>query len=407
MLPARSRSIIAIAATAATFAALLSGDAHAAAIHGQVVNGTTGSPDVSATVALIEPSAGMAPIRTVQATNGKFSIEKLTPGVYMARIEYDGVTYSESFQIAGDEHLNVTIAVYETTSSWDGVEVVVPHFTAARHDDHLVIERVYDINNQRQPFKTITGEDGFFRFSLPAEMHEFNAMYIQYGDVPIQRPPIETDEDGVFMLDYPIRPGVTRVAMAYTVEYGSAALSLDENLRYDIESFTIFATDNEMEVASSSHDLVAGGGEHAAVSWTIGGLKGGDVLNLSFRGGASQESQANAGQSKVIVVPNESESLSMMLMFILLLALLTFTGIALREPHVAGAKALHLEEHRGVLIRRLAKLDDVYETGAIPAAAYHAKRAELKNQVASLIFRLDTVKLNNAATGGKKKARAT
>jgi hypothetical protein len=37
----------------------------------------------------------------------------------------------------------------------------------------------------------------------------------------------------------------------------------------------------------------------------------------------------------------------------------------------------------------LAKLDDLNQTGAIPAAAYQSKRAEFKNQIASLMYRLN------------------
>jgi hypothetical protein len=387
----RSLFVNTIAAAAALFAALVAGAANAATIHGNVVNGTTGAGDVSASVALIEPSAGMAPIRTIQASKGQFSVDKLTPGIYLARVDYEGVTYNKPFEVVGDEHVDVTVTVYETTSSWEGVRVFVPHFTATRHGDHLSIERVYDINNEQRPPRTITGEDGYFRFPLPSQMHEFNGMFVQYGEVPIQRQPVATDEDGVYLLDYPIRPGVTRVIMAYSVAYDSAAFSMNEKLRYDIDSFTIFATDSDMKITSSSHELVPAEDAHAAVSWTIDGLKKGDTLNLTFHGGTSQAPEAATSRATVIVVPDDAESLSLFLMFILILALMTFTGIALREPRLTGAETHYLQEYRDVLIRRVAKLDDVYETGAIPATAYHAKRAELKNQVASLIFRLEAV----------------
>jgi len=388
MLSPRFRSAITIAAAAVTLVVPLLGTASGISVHGAVVNGTTGTADVTAVVSVIDPSAGMEPIHTVQATNGKFEIDKLDPGTYMARVDYEDVTYNTTFQIVGDEHASVTLTVYETTTSWDGVKVVVPHFTAARHGDHLVIERVYDIHNETQPPRTVTGEAGFFRFPLPDEMHNFSGLYVQYGEVPIEREPIETDEERVYKVDYPIRPGLTRVVMSYTAAYDTGAVALEEKLQYDIESFTIFATDREMEIASSSHELGTEDGPHAGVSWEIDGLKTGQVLNLSFRGGTSQESSVGRSQRMVIVVPNDTEGLSLVLMIILLLALFAFTAIAVREPRVDGAEALRLQEYREVLIRRLAKLDDVYETGAIPGAAYWAKRAEIKNQVASLMFRL-------------------
>ena len=402
----RFRSVIIIVITAITFTVPLLGTASGISVHGAVVNGTTGAADVSAVVSVIDPSAGMAPIHTVQATNGEFSIDKLDPGTYIARVEYDGVTYNWPFQIVGDEHASVTVTVYETTASWDGVKVVAPHFTAARHGDHLVIERVYDIHNESQPPRTVAGEEGYFRFPLPKEMHNFNGMYVQYGEVPIEREATETDEEGVYELDYPIRPGLTRVVMAYTAEYDTGAVALDEKLQHDIESLTIFATDREMVIASSSHDLVLGEGAHAGVSWEINELKKGDVFNLSFRGGSNQESAEGGSQRMVIVVPNETENLSLALMVILLLALVAFTGIAVREPRIDGAEALRLQEYRDVLIGRLAKLDDVHETGAIPAVAYHAKRAEIKNQVASLMFRLDSGAPAGAGTENAERSNA-
>jgi hypothetical protein len=380
-----------LAAVVSALGTQLVATAGAASIHGTVVNGTTGGTDVKATVSIINPASGMAPVQTVQAVNGEFSIDNLEPGSYLARVEYAGVTYNRPFQIAGDEHADVTVEVFDTTTSWKGVKVVVPHFTAARHSDHLVIERVYDIYNEAQPLKTITGDEGFFRFPLPEEMHAFNALFVQYGEVPIERQPVESGEKGVYLVDYPIRPGLTRVVMSYTANYDSGAVSMNEKIQYDIDSFTIFATDAEMEISSSSHELAEGGGPHEGVSWEIKGLKRGDVLNLSFRGGVNQETASGGsgeGQHMVIVVPNDAENLSLILMVILLLALVTFVGIAMKEPRIDGAEALRLSQYRDVLIERLAKLDDLRETGAIPAGAYQAKRMELKNQLASLIIRL-------------------
>ena len=111
----------------------------------------------------------------------------------------------------------------------------------------------------------------------------------------------------------------------------------------------------------------------------------------------------------VIVVPNDAENLSLVLMVILLLALVAFTSIAVREPRIDGAEALRLQEYREVLVRRLARLDDLHETGAIPGAAYQAKRAEIKNRIASIMFRLDNAAPARTApdgAGGREKARA-
>jgi hypothetical protein len=383
---------------------LVSGAARAETVNGTVNNGTSGTAVADAEVLIINPSAGMAPVQTVKAVGGRFTVENLDAGVYIARASYGGVTYNHNFQIpatGGSEPVEVAIVVYEPTTSWGGVRIVVPHFTAARHADHLVIERVYDIYNESNPPRTVTGEDGSFRFPLPGDMHSLNGFVVSYSGIPIERQPLETGEAGVWSVDYPIRPGVTRVGMAYTLPYDSVSYTMNEKIHYDIESITIFATDVDMTIHSHSHELAQVEGPHASVSWAINGLKKGQELNLHFQGGADQQVAAAGGGSQpaISVVPNSADSLSTLMMAILLLALMAFAGIALREPHAVGAEALHLKEYRDVLVGRLAKLDDLNQTGAIPAAAYQSKRAELKNQIASLMYRLN-------ASGGSGTSRA-
>ncbi len=405
MISARFRSFFIIVAAAAACLIALPGIPMAESIHGSVTNGTTGSTDVAVDISVINPAAGMAPLHTTRSSAGEWGIDDLAPGAYLARVDYQGVSYNQSFQIEGDEHVSVAITVYETTPSWDGIRVAIPHYTATRHDNHLVVERVYEIYNESSPLQTVTGGDSF-RFPLPAEMHNFNGMYIQYGDVPVEREPAETDEAGIYSVDYPIRPGLTRVVMSYTAEYESAAVTFSEKLQYDMENFTIFATDAEMEITSSSHDLAEQQGAHAGVSWTINKLESGDQLELSFRGGVSQEASPSRDQATITVIPNDAESLSTLLLFILLLALAAFSGIALREKDAARADAATLGEHRDLLVARLARLDDLHEAGAAPGTAYQFKRAEIKNQIASLMIRLNQAPKTGSKSGGGKKAGA-
>jgi hypothetical protein len=403
MISNRFRSVIIIAAVAATCLVALPGASMAESIHGSVTNGTTGSTDVAVDISVINPAAGMAPLQTIRSSAGEWGVDNLAPGVYIARVEYQGVTYNQSFQIEGNEHVSVVLTIYETSPSWDGIRVVTPHFTATRHEHHLVVERVYDIYNETAPLNTVTGS---FRFPLPSQMHDFNGMYIQYGDVPVEREPVETDEPGIYSVEYPIRPGLTRVVMSYAAEYENAAVTFSEKLQYDMESFTIFATDAEMKITSPSHDFVEEQGAHAGVSWKIDTLKGGEQLELAFQGGVSQEVSPPSSQASVTVIPNDAESLSTLLLVILLLALAAFSGIALREHDPAKADAETLAGHRDLLVSRLARLDDMHEAGAIPGAAYQIKRTEIKNQIASLIYRLNQGRKSGSKGGGGKKAGA-
>ena len=62
----------------------------------------------------------------------------------------------------------------------------------------------------------------------------------------------------------------------------------------------------------------------------------------------------------------------------------------------------------------MAKLDDVYESGAVPTAAYHAKRKELKNQIVSVVLQLNKSvgkrkgdRANRSSSGSEKRSSTT
>ena len=194
-----------------------------------------------------------------------------------------------------------------------------------------------------------------------------------------------------------IRPGLTRIAMSYEVGYHESAYLLNEVLLFNIDQFTVFATDLNMSVSSSSHTMTQGDGAHSAVSWVIDNMKQGETLSIQFSGGTAQQASGGA-QPVVSTIPNNTEGLSILMMIILGLALLAFIAVASRDQSDSGTRAKQLEDHRQLLVRRLARLDDVHESGAVPGAAYHETRLELKNQVASVVLQLN--KLSGRRKGG-------
>jgi hypothetical protein len=61
------------------------------------------------------------------------------------------------------------------------------------------------------------------------------------------------------------------------------------------------------------------------------------------------------------------------------------------------AQRERLESIYDVLLKRLARLDDLNDAGAVAHDVYKAKRAELKNQIASVLYQLQ------AASGKRPK----
>jgi hypothetical protein len=374
------------------------GVAGAASITGSVENGTTGTVVADAEVSLVNPSAGMKTEQTVFAAYGRYSFENVAPGTYLVQCSHNGVSYRQSAQLTGDQDIEVKLNVFDAAQSWDGVRVEVPHFTAKLQGDHLTIERVYDIFNESRPPKTVAGEGAWFQFQVPDDLHGFHTLYASYDGVPVERQPVDAGDGKSMRVEYPVRPGLTRMAMSYEVGYHDSAYEFNEAVYYDTDRFTVFSTDSHMSVTSSSHTLTRGEGANGVPLWTIANLKKGDVINLRFSGGHAQPAAAGGPKPTIVVIPDHTKTLSILIMIILGLALLAFFSVASREQHTSGAQAEQLEKFRQVLITRLARLDDVYESGAIPGGAYHSKRQELKNQIASLMMHIKR-------TSGKNRGR--
>jgi hypothetical protein len=187
-------------------------------------------------------------------------------------------------------------------------------------------------------------------------------------------------------VDYPIRPGVTSVGVSYTVPYHDEHFVLSEKILYDIDKCTILSEDTDLKITSETNELVAVADPHAAVAYAVEGLKRDDEFRLHFAGGGG--AVAATPSAAIQVVPNAAEGFSFTVMAILLIVLLAFVSMALKETKEPPEKKQQLKQHKKILLTRLAKLDDLYETQAVPAAVYYAKRSELKGQLASLIYRL-------------------
>lgn len=363
--------------------------ADAFTIKGRVVNGTTGETALDLDVVVVNPAAGMTTETRVRAVGGAFTAQDLAAAsVYIVRVEYKGVSYNANVQPEGRDTAEVKLEVFEPVTSWEGVSVSAPTFSATRHEDHLVVERMYEVSNRSTPPRTVTGEAGNFRLSLPPDISRLNGVFVSYLGVPIERSPVETEEADVYRVEYPLRPGATRIAVSYTVPYADGHYQLRDKILYDIAEYKVFSADSAMEITSDTHQLAAVEGPHAAahaaVERSVTGLKKGDVLGLLFQGGSAEA----VAEPTVLVVPNPSEKLSLAVMVILLLTLITLVVMTMREHRVTASAPEGLEAHRDVLLRRLAKLDDLFSTGVVSRDAYEAKRLEIKNQAASLTYRM-------------------
>ena len=75
------------------------------------------------------------------------------------------------------------IKVYERTSSWDDIDISIPHIVVTRSNDSLYVERFYSIQNLKDPPKTLAGEAS--EFHLPDDMLSMGSVYVMSLGVPV------------------------------------------------------------------------------------------------------------------------------------------------------------------------------------------------------------------------------
>jgi hypothetical protein len=190
-----------------------------AAIEGTVVNGTTGKPEPSIKISLVQPGAnGMQAIATsVSDANGKFSIDHdLPPPPALLQADYKGVTYTQ-VQPPGRPTTGIQFQIYESASKPPtGMQsahliMIEPSPTA------LDISETFLIRNE----STTTFQDssnGTAQFYPPKSAGD----KVQVSVTPptqmtINRSAVKAAKPGAFKIDYPARPGETRFDMHYTL----------------------------------------------------------------------------------------------------------------------------------------------------------------------------------------------
>jgi hypothetical protein len=394
--PALARIARDSALTIVALTILMAANANAFTIHGTLENGTTGDKHLSAKVEVVKPSGGMLQERVVEAHDGRFEIPDLDPNapIYLVRVEYDGVAYNSPVQVDGADQ-DVAVVVYERTTSWAGVRISMPHLAATRSGDLLQIEQLYEITNESSPPRTITGGDAFFHLFLPADMDSLTACFVTTFGVPVDRTPVPTDTPGRYTIEYPIRPGVTRVGVAFTLPYASGRYALSEKLFHDVEQATVFAVDPDIKISSSSHTLEAMEPVHGMSAYSVHGLAKDTELVLSFEGGdpnfagtGGGEGEGDGSDQNVLTVKSDSESLSLFLIAALAFTFAGMVAVVLRDRGDPLSDPKVLRRHYDSMVARLARLDDLHAAEAIPGDAYRAAREELVTRTAALAIRL-------------------
>jgi len=194
-----------------------------AAVDGVVTNGTTGKPQSGATVTLYEFSqAGPEPLESVKSgADGAWKIDKPFQGRGFIQTAFDGVTYNHMMR-PGAPMAGISLAVFNTSAKMGADIKVTNHMLLLEpQGDKLSVRESYFFSNEGK----LTWNDaanGTLRFVVgkePLGPVEVNATAPQ--GMPIRRAAEKGRGGGEMKVDFPIKPGETRIDLAYTLPYSS------------------------------------------------------------------------------------------------------------------------------------------------------------------------------------------
>ncbi len=195
-----------------------------ASIDGTVVNRTTGKPQSDVSITLVKPGAqGMQTIGTaVSDASGRFRFENDQPGggPQLLQANYKGVNYNK-LMTPNVPTSGIEIDVYEATKSPSVAHVaqhmllLEPSLSRINVDETVIVQ-----NDGNTTFNN--DALGAICFYLPpAANGQVRISARGPQGMPIPRPAERTDENDIFKVQFPVKPGETEFQVTYVLPAGS------------------------------------------------------------------------------------------------------------------------------------------------------------------------------------------
>jgi hypothetical protein len=204
---------------------------------GHVVNGTTNRPVSQQKVELLTLGEGMnknAEVLSGPDGSFRFTItESASSPHWLLRAIYQGVNYNLSVTPDQDLSQPVTLTIYETTQTQNGMQVSLPLMLAQASGNLLYVQQQYLLQNTATPKKTLATADGTFSFDTPPRelLSELSVSVVGLAGIPLPQEPTPRTGGG-YQISYPMKPGVNEIRVTYKVNYTSNERNFSHRLFY-------------------------------------------------------------------------------------------------------------------------------------------------------------------------------
>ena len=277
------------------------------AVSGTVRNGTTGAGAPGVTLTLSSFLGGMTPLEeTVTDTDGRFAFEKELPAVATGqpfagaiRAELDGINYTEI--LGADDALDaVTITVYSASAAGiappsNRVVILEPG------GEEMVVRESFQFFNNSEPPVTYSTEDGTLRFYLPDEAKGVvQVSGTGPAGMPLRSTALPAGEDGLYKVDFPLKPGENRIDLSYLVPFEEGTPFVLRSLYPDVA--TRVAAPEGVEISGESVQLFGREPSTNAAIYSVTGA-GAVALTVSGQGTLRREAPSGSSSAEISIQP--------------------------------------------------------------------------------------------------------
>jgi len=385
-------------------------------IQGQVSNGTSGRPVGNQAVQLLLPRGGMQRVGSVTTdASGRFVFPSanIDPTLfYLVQAAYQGVDYNAPAQFSPQGTANVSITVYDASASAPPLRIQSARVVVHAQGNKAHLQEMFAIRNASDPPRSYANPDGTFHFHLSVCATQPNAAVAGLMNMPLPQPVNPGKTHGDYFLQYPLKPGVTVVMVAYDADYTSNRLSLGDSYAYPIASVELLVSPPSLTVDSPLFAAAGTDSETGSRRYVAEGLKQGTKLEARLSGEAQggeaeggEASESGQGEAQVKILPNPVTRLAVPLLACFGLLLLWALGIRLakewprfKEQQRTSSAQKELAATADALFNSLADLDELFAAGKVAEKQYWKERLELKARLMATLKKASPLLLESYAT---------
>ncbi|MGH9327388.1 MAG: hypothetical protein ACRD2B_11990 [Terriglobia bacterium] len=370
----------------------------AGGITGSVSNGTTHRPAANLPVKLLMPASRkveqVAVTRTDASGRFSFTNPEIKPKTFfLLQVSHGGVDYHAPVNLRASATAQVNLKVYDSITEAPPLRITSARFLVRGRGDKVRVEELFALRNNTNPPVTYVNPKGTFFFNLAQGVSPPSVAVAGEMNLPLPQEARPGKIAGEYLIQYPLKPGLTVVMVAYAADYSSHGFELADSVPYPIDQIEIDVVPASLVVKSPLFKSAGTDSDTGGEKLLAQNLKPGTVIQASFEGPllAAPQSENNQNQP-VKELANPMTRLGLPLLGCFLLVLLWAMGVRVSKEWsrkggiLPGSPAQkELEGKLENLLDSVANLDELFTAGKMPEKRYWRERLELKARLVVLL----------------------